>query len=210
MLLVLQRRPTRVQLEEREGLSLRFAGDSGYVAVMALMGFANVRASQSEGWSAGLPEPMVRRARQWTPLLRHYPTDVKESYQVDHNADRVTVREEVTFLSTEDDWKTRPRKIAPLPPILAAAWRTSLPLSFSGPVVDLEHIENAGPYAGIEDVDQYTWEARGLLKYLREAMQVGEPGGPAAGPLLSARRWPQRSRRCSGQDTCGRDILPAD
>ena len=58
--------------------------------------------------------------------------------------------------------------------MLAAAWRYKFPLTFSGAVVDLEHIENAGPYAGIEGVDQYTWEASGLLKYLREAMQVGE------------------------------------
>ncbi|MCY2954453.1 MAG: hypothetical protein NTU53_21190 [Planctomycetota bacterium] len=184
LLLVLQHRPTRVQLEERRGLSLRFAGDSGYVAVMALMGFAHVRASQSDGWATGLPEPMEQRARQWTPLLRHYPTDVKESYRIDPAADRVTVREEVTFLSTEDDWKTPGRKIAPLPPVLAAAWRYKLPMSFSGPVVDRKHIENAGPYAGIADVDQYTWEAPGLLKYIRESIQVGElPQGGTAAPL---------------------------
>lgn len=180
LLLVLQHRPSRVQLQERRGLSLQFTGDSGYVGLMALAGFATVHASQSEQWSAGLPESMVQRARQWAPLVRHYPTDVKESYHVDHVADRVTVREEVTFLSTEDDWKTTPRKLAPLPPVLAAAWRYQLPLKFSGPVVDLKHIENAGPYAGIADVDQYTWQAAGLLKYAREAMQVGEPQQQAA------------------------------
>lgn len=182
LLLVLQHRPSKVQLEERRGLSLRFSGDSGYVALMALAGFANVRASESEQWSAGLPESMVERARQWAPLVRNYPTEVKEGYQVDHAADRVTVREEVTFLSTQDDWKTPPRKLAPLPPVLAAAWRYHLPLKFSGPVVDLKHIENAGPYAGIADVDQYTWQADGLLKYAREAMQIGEPP-PAAASL---------------------------
>lgn len=180
LLLVLQHRPMRVQLQERQGLSLGFNGDTGYLAVMALLGFAHVRASQSDGWATGLPEPMVQRARQWVPLLRHYPTDVKESYQVDHGADRVTVREEVTFLKTEDDWKTEGRKIAPLPPVLAAAWRYRLPLRFSGDVVDLKHIEYAGPLAGIADVDQYTWEARGLLKYVREALQVGELGKQAA------------------------------
>jgi hypothetical protein len=185
LLLVLQHRPARVQLEERQGLSLRFAGDTGYVAVMALMGFAHVRASQSEGWATGLPEPMVRRAWQWTPLLRHYPIDVKESYRVDPAADRVAVREDVTFLSTEDDWKTPGRKIAPLPPILAAAWRYRLPLSFSAPVVDLNHIEYAGPYAGIADMDQYTWEATGLLKYIREAIQVQELPSSTA-PLRQA------------------------
>lgn len=180
LLLVLQHRPMRVQLEERQGLNLRFNGDTGYVAVMALMGLAHVRASQSDGWATGLPEPMVRRARQWVPLLRHYPTDVKESYQVDHSGDRVTVREEVTFLNTEDDWKTKGRKIAPLPPVLAAAWRYRFPLRFSGEVVDVKHIEYAGPLAGIADVDQYTWEARGLLKYVREAIQVGDLGKKAA------------------------------
>jgi len=185
LLLVLQHRPSQVKLEQHEGLRLRFAGDSGYVAVMALTGFAHVSARQSEGWSAGLPEPMVRRARQWAPLMRHYPIEVKESYCVDRAADRVTIREEVTFLSTEDDWKTPPRKIAPLPPVLAAAWRYKLPLTFSGSVVDLDHIENAGLYAGIADVDQYTWEVSGLLKYLREAIQVGEVTAQAA-PLREA------------------------
>jgi hypothetical protein len=180
LLVVLQHRPSRVRLDERQGLSLRFTGDTGYVALLALAGFANVQASQSEKWSAGLPESMVQRARQWAPLVRHYPTDVKESYHVDHAADRVTVREEVTFLSTEDDWKTPPRKLAPLPPVLAAAWRHHLPLTFSGPVVDLKHIENVGPYAGIADVDHYTWQAAVLLKYEREAMQVGKPPAQAA------------------------------
>lgn len=180
LLLVLQRRPLQVQLQERQGLNLRFSGDSGYVALMALMGFAHVPASQSENWSAGLPEPMGQRARQWAPLLRHYPIDVKESYRVDHAGGRVIVREEVTFLSTEDDWQTPARKIAPLPPILAAAWRCRLPLTFSAPPVDLNHLEFAGPYAGIADVDQYTWEAPGLLRYLRESIQVGELPASAA------------------------------
>ena len=180
LLLVLERRPQRVQLHERQGLSLRFAGDSGYVAVMALAGFADVRAAQSEGWSAGLPEAMVKRAREWALLLRHYPTDVKECYRVDSEADRVIVREEVTFLSTQDDWKTPGRKVAPLPPILAAAWRYGLPLRFSGRVVDLNRVENAGLCAGIDAADQYTWEAPGLLKYLRESIQVGELGAQAA------------------------------
>ena len=182
LLVVLQHRPSKVRLEERRGLSLRFPSDSGYVALMALAGFANVRTSQSEQWSAGLPEAMVQRARQWLPLMRHYPTDVKESYHVDHAADRVTVRERVTFLSTQDDWKTPPRKLAPLPPALAAAWRYHLPLKFSGAVKDLHHIENVGPYAGIDDVEEYTWQADGLLKYAREAMQVGELP-PQAAPL---------------------------
>ena len=107
LLLVLQHRPTKVQLAEREGLALNFGGDTGYVAVMSLMGFATVKGADSEKWSAGLPEAMVKRARQWVPLLRQYPTDVKESYRVDQAADKVTIREEVTFLSIEDDWKTR-------------------------------------------------------------------------------------------------------
>lgn len=173
MLLRFQTRPKEIRLDEKRGLVLRFAKGSGHVALMSLYGFRHPPGEETESWSGGLPDEVADRCRRWAGILRYYPTSVEESFKVDRARDRIIVGSKFKFLEIEDDWGSRGERIAPLPPMLAAAYRQGFPVTFSGAAKDLDHIEVCGPLMGIEGVDQYTYEVPGILKYLDEKPEAG-------------------------------------
>ncbi|MRR52622.1 MAG: hypothetical protein EG825_17250, partial [Rhodocyclaceae bacterium] len=117
---------------------------------------------------------MGNKAGWWASHLCEFPLGVAETYGYNPGTDTTSITESFSFL-TICSGGTR---FAPLPPMLALA-RDSLPISFSGAVVDGGLSGEFGPSQGIEGVQSYTWSMSGLRDYTnnyRELQNGAVPG----------------------------------
>lgn len=188
MLIVLQRRPQEVRLDE-EGLLLTFPKSGGDILIMPLYGYykppqraqsaafpkadaplENVRTWE---WATRLPEEVTERCRLFTQILRAFPVYAHETFAIE--GDALTIRWQVRWRIVRDEWNTPVRKLAPLPPALGLAWwcgqrklsEKPFPMSLSRPVYDPSVMTPYGPWLGVRDTDSF--EARfPLLKYVHE------------------------------------------
>jgi hypothetical protein len=159
----LQHKPASMKLDG-DGLHLGFRRRAEHVILLPLygsnpvrLGGASVPASRSRSkeittakWPQVLTKDVLMRIRYWAGAVRHFPISVSSS--IDRGQDAVTIRHQFNWLSTRDDWNTRPVKLAPIPPPLTDK---QIPAQFSVEVVDLGYMTPSGPYKAIQDSDRY-------------------------------------------------------
>ncbi len=205
-LLVLQHRPQKIALSE-DGLSLSFPKEAGDIVVMPLYGYFKPP-QRSEGvfpskgiktweWRKGLPLEVRKRCNLFSQILRAFPLHVRETFAL--NGDELLIREEFSWRYIKDDWGTRPKRFAPLPPALALAWWAGFhkiaskpfPMDISHSITDPDLFTPYGPWLGVEDVDAY--EIRfPLLQYVHY-MEVPEvPQGKVHPSVKEALSWVER------------------
>lgn len=159
-LVVFQRRPASLAISP-DGLDV--AGGSGDVVVMPLYG-----SGKPAPWAGPPPEDAVRRARLWASISRRFPIYCREEYQVDPEKDAVRTRQTFTYLDIDDDWKTPPRRVAPISPVAALALQSGFPMKASAALADPGMPTHWGPYLYADNSDTSGYEISGVLKYIDE------------------------------------------
>ena len=159
----LQHRPRAMRLDTN-GLHFQFDKSAGSIALLPLYGiylcptnetkdalkFAG-KPVQTWAWSEVLHREPLMRIRYWASALRRFPQDCEETFSVDRSTDTLTIRQKISYLTIEDDWRTKPLVLNPISPTLAlASCDASFPVTFSRRVMDLEMSTVAGPYMGAE------------------------------------------------------------
>lgn len=186
-LVVLQHTPTDIESGE-DGLTLKFEKEAGTIAAMPLFGYykphqkpldtprlTTDKVFSTAAWAGGVPTNDIMRARYWVQVLRSYPLYCHETFSVDRSKDRLTLREEFTWLPISDDWKTKPIKLAPLSPSLALAYGDKrFPMQISEKVADPDLMTPYGPYLGVEGKDRFDINLD-VLQYVNETEVQQEP-----------------------------------
>lgn len=188
-LVVLEYRPEDLDLDEH-GLRLSFRRRAGRVALMPLFGVRRLRPTETARWR-GHDDGVrlaVEQCRWWARALRALPIGVEESWKVDPAADEVTFRLRYSYLESRGDWKERPLRVAPAPPLLALAARAGFPARFVPELVPTRCSTAVGPYMAAPGTDELTITMRGMLRHVRRAL-ADAPGDVALADLgLSAQR----------------------
>lgn len=144
----LQRKPLALTLDEK-GLHFSFANGAGDVVLLPLLGSStNV---DTKKWAEFLPREPLLRIRYWASVLREFPIECENSFSISNQT--VTVRQKFRFHSIRDDWQTKPLKLAPISPPLAAAADEKLKRK----LMDMDMPTPFGPYMGFEGVTE--WQA---------------------------------------------------
>jgi hypothetical protein len=134
-LICLQNRPTSVSLGAA-GLEMTFAGDSGVVQAMPLMGVHRPSPDLTATWTKGLPADVLARCRAWNARLKFYPAQAVERYEVDASAGTMSLIHDYRFVELPDAWKTQGEPAAPIPPAIALAAAHGMKMNFSAKPVD--------------------------------------------------------------------------
>ncbi len=117
---------------------------------------------ETASWSQQLPESVVETCRWWAEHLHRIPVAARESYTYDIASDTLTIKESLKFLQMKESGKA----LAPIPPMLAIAKEEGFPVEFDYPLVKTSVLTAHGPFAGFEDVEEYTWRISGLSRYV--------------------------------------------
>jgi hypothetical protein len=156
-LVALQHRPREAQLSS-DGLDLTFDGPAGFVALMPVHGSRKLTPPAEAGQaphSVGMDGPACER---WARVLRHWPLNCREEFQVLPGRDRLRLRGTCSYVDIQDDWGTSGLRMAPLPPTLALALRTGFPGDLSETPDPAAKLPTAyGPYLLVPG-DRYTVE----------------------------------------------------
>jgi len=179
-LLVLDRQPSSWRIGE--GLELHFARPGARVVVMPLFGVKPASPALTTSWH-GTSEAIARTAetcRSWASLLRAVPVGVTEECRVDAEADVVEFRSTFHYLDLAGSFGPRPRRVAPVPPLLALAREAGLPIRFSRQPAPTGCHTSVGPYLVVPDTRSYTYSISGLLRFVLRAVADVPPGVPAA------------------------------
>lgn len=184
VLLRLEHKVDSVRWDKR-GLTLNFRGKAGKLAIMPLAGGRLFLPEETKQWSEGLPAPVVKECREWSKRLTSFPVGVEESFTAEPDQSRVTVRQQFRWSVIEDDWNGGSAKAAPLPPALALALDSGVPVKFTSagePVkpVDYDFMDKAGLAMAIENVDEYEYEISDLDNLLRVPDRRTIPTEPGA------------------------------
>jgi len=207
-LLVLQRRPERIELGA-DGLALSFADDAGTIVAMPLYGADFQPVETTRSWRAGLPDEVSDRCRRWSRRLRRIPIACRETFRIDEAHDAVAIEQAFDYLTIEDDWNTPGELIAPYPPFALLAARYGFPLTLEEPPADDETATLYGPYAFRRGAASAAYQLHGLLRYVREVETYpGAPGSPAAQRAVARLRQslgddPRLAAKTSGGYTRG-------
>ncbi len=168
LLLVFEKRPTRIQYSSEGGIDVSFAGPAGATALLPLFGRNHLRAEDTEQWVQRLPASVQQTAQWWASHLCSYPASATETYRYEASPSAAIVQESISFVHI-----CQGSLFAPLPPTLALA-KDALDVVFSGAIVDSQLATEFGPYLGIENVSDYTWRVANLDRYTG-SRQVGSP-----------------------------------
>ncbi|HSH17658.1 MAG TPA: hypothetical protein VLD18_16580, partial [Verrucomicrobiae bacterium] len=160
----LQHKPMAMKLDDG-GLEFQFREPAGDVVMMPLYGYYKPPAATNDflrahglpskkiktwEWSDFLPRDPLLRVRLWAAATRALPVYCEDSFSVDRSRDTVTLRQRFQRHWIEDDWGTKPLRIAPLSPVLGLAARDKqFPVAFNGEVFDFEYLTPYGPYLGV-------------------------------------------------------------
>lgn len=198
LLVVLEKRARQVACGAG-GWTFDFDGPAGGVTVAPLHGRRWVPREQIARWKDGLPGPAVAQARAWTARLRALPVDVRET--MDLAGGVPTLTERFVVEETRDEWGTKPRRWAPLPPMFAVARAQGFPIRPAGrEITDWDWLHRLGPLAGVDDADEISYRID--IPQLRDYLEPRAPHTArsdrldrevdrilAAGPL-AAHQWP--------------------
>jgi len=170
LLVRLERRP-RTLTVSADRMVLGFEAAAGKCAVLPLFGGRVFLAEETEAWKDGLPDEVLRQCRLWARLLRDVPAAVDESFTWTPERDTLEVAQTFQWVSFKDDWDSPPVKAAPLPPMLALAAASGLPVAFFADgrrvePADFNLMDAAGPMMGIEGADACAWRLEGVVNRL--------------------------------------------
>ncbi len=177
---------------DAEGLTITGDRPLDHVVMMPFYGSEKLSPTRTANWTTALPGDVIQRANQWASYARRFPLYVREDYQVDEAEDQVRVRNTFEHLPIEDDWKTAPALLAPVPPVMALAYTSGFRIAFDRPPSDLQTVTHWGPLLAVTGRNQYEYVVNGILKYVDEERIVSTlrkevPGFDAARMLLIAR-----------------------
>ncbi|MBV9468288.1 MAG: hypothetical protein JOZ57_03525, partial [Abitibacteriaceae bacterium] len=165
---LLQHRPTSLKLNE-QGVNLFFTNSADYIASMPLYGYAKLpqqSAWQKQpemfrlpaawpklhtwNWEQSLPSYVTARCNWWAKALTRFPSNVHETYSIDHAAGMVHVRDQYDYINIKTDWNTVPITLAPLSPTLAVAQQGGYPMTIEKKLLDCQYPTLFGPYSAVE------------------------------------------------------------
>lgn len=185
VLLTFERRPRRAS-PTRAGVELSFQGEVGCVQVMPLFGLVR-RAPVGAAWDAGLPAHVLHACRAWVPRLVAFPARCVEAADV--RGERVRVTDAWTHETIADAWGTRPRPVAPLPPLVVRAGACGYPVGYVGAPVVTDVATFYGPFAYVEG-DRSSYELPVPAGALRLPVALRVENDPAvAGVRPELERW---------------------
>ena len=164
----------KVPTGKTAGLTWKFDGPCGAIAMMPLYGARFVLMGETEGWAKGVPEAVVKDCRKWNGILRQFPVEAREDYAFDQDISTLTATVSINYRQLTGDFTDAPAKIAPVPGVLALAAKAGF-VKISQPVVDLDCPTTNGPICGIAGADQYRYEIAGLDRYLWQQRSVADP-----------------------------------
>jgi len=172
-LIVLGRRPEQVVFQSRQVVLARYATpDTGWIARMSLYGWYKPgqkgknwltqnklpdRNPKTWQWRERFPDDVADRCDWWAGVCRAFPIRCRETFSVDRSAGTVTTRLDYQWLMVEDDWKTEPRKLAPIQPMLGLTVTCpGFPIEFRplDKLKDPDYLTAMGPFIGFEDTDR--------------------------------------------------------
>ncbi len=116
---------------------------------------------QGEGVSAA-DERVIERCDFWAKRMSNFPTTARESYSYAADGDRVTVSQKVEFTEV----RAGGAAFAPVPPMVALAKVSGMPIVFDKEPADADYRTAYGPYWLIENARQFSWSVQGLSKYV--------------------------------------------
>jgi hypothetical protein len=165
----LQRRPTRVQLDDG-GVEVTFEGPAKHFSMMPLYGAYKPPQKGQEvlsglglkekglltwEWPTAVARDPLTRLRYWAGATRRFPVRCEDEVRVDRRRDEVVLRERFEWLEIPDEWGTAPLRIAPVSPTLGLALTKgqSFPVRFSRPPSDFGLATPYGPFFGVPDTD---------------------------------------------------------
>ena len=121
LMLALQHRPAAVSVLRSEtavdGLRLVAGGDS--IGAVIPTWINGARTVDTSDWSASVPSSVLACARLWCARAMAYPVVCRERFRIDEPSGRVVIRDDFTFVETENDWNLPPAFYAPVSPV---AW----------------------------------------------------------------------------------------
>ncbi len=183
-LFVLQNRPQQIRNDSGTALSFEFSQSAGQIQGMPLHGVTLLAPEKTAAWSKALPKETVERCRYWSQVLAAPPATVRRTAAVDYERDRLTVRDEVTYASWSDAWKTVGRKITPVSTLLPLSVGSgNFKVGFDRPLRDLQMATLQGPLFAAEDAASLTFGVDNLLHYIREVREVVPGDSPEIAPL---------------------------
>ncbi|MBC8001207.1 MAG: hypothetical protein H7X97_01350 [Opitutaceae bacterium] len=207
----LQNKPSNLWLNE-SGLHFQFKQQAGNVVLMPFYGYERMalkdkpfpkvkipgredvrkRPVQTWEWAQVVSQDALMRVRYWAGMSRCIPVYCEDTFSLDRARDSVTIRQRFEWLKIEDEWGTRPVKVAPLSPVLGQAIKDKrLIMEFSKAPLDYDLLTPWGPYYAIEGVDSYDATVP-LQKYLSEMrIAAGRTNSPLTVASLAEgfRRW---------------------
>ena len=140
----LQHKPLALSLDTN-GLHLSFANGADDVVLLPLHGTStNI---DTRKWPEFLTREPLLRIRYWAGVLREFPFECQTSIMASN-----TVHQGFRFHSIRDDWNTKPLRLAPISPPLAAMADEQLKRKLR----DLKMPTPFGPYMGFEGASEWT------------------------------------------------------
>ena len=152
--------------ESVEGLRLvAERGALGVVVPTRLYGSLSVDTTE---WERALPTDVTARAAEWSARALAYPIRLEESFRIDEKQGRVEMRDRFETLGFADDWGTKARPYAAVPPVASL---------LAEPTADGKRI--FGAEAGVRDSGLVTRAGNLWLKdgasEVRWSVPLGEP-----------------------------------
>ncbi len=161
VLMVFEKRPSRVKLIPK-GLRTFFDGSkSGRIYVMPLYGVTLQ--------SPGMPQDAFARAEKWSRILPALPDRLTRSTKVDYANNRLLFQDKFLW----DNGKKADTYL-PVPPTLMLARRGGMKISASRPVVDLDLATMTGPFTAVRGGDTVTYAIDGVANFVREVRETVE------------------------------------
>ena len=96
------------------------AAKAGGVGVVVPTWIWGSRAVDTRDWARGVPGEALRRIHEWYPRAFKYPVALRERFRLDERAGMVEIRDDFTYLETADDFRTKTRPYAAIPPVAAS------------------------------------------------------------------------------------------
>jgi hypothetical protein len=183
-LIVLQHRPNAIT-NASTGIELTFEDSVGYMRMIPLYGIKRLNLAQTANWSSGLPPDVVQRSRKWARMLQMYPIGMEEHFSVDHDTDRINIRNDFEYLRIADDWDTAPLLAVPIPPVLGLVVRYGEDdnpsgmgnhlVSFKQRLIDHDYMTPYGPLYSTEADHYVEFSLNGFIKYANEVAVINGP-----------------------------------
>lgn len=149
LLFVFQHRPVQMYNCNSDLHRFKFAGPTGRVVVMPLLGPARITRKAGGELFQGSDE-LFERCRWWAKSLLAYPYACQEHFRVDHKRGRVDIRNRFRYRGGANDFGWEPRHLAPASPVIAAAGERGFDVDFEPKLIDTGLKTFLGPYCAAE------------------------------------------------------------